>query len=163
MAAPLLIIAACILAMALRVSAVWGALPSHLASHFGPSGQANGFSDAPAFFVLYALIGTLTVGGLLASSLLIRALPDKLINLPNRDYWLAPERKARALSTLTRWSAWCAVWLTLLLCAVLELVLRANLAQGPLDNTLFVALLVTFMTGMLGGLVWLVRAFAVPS
>jgi hypothetical protein len=109
------------------------------------------------------VIAAVTVSGLLASSLLIRWLPTSLINLPNRGYWLVPERKALALGKLVSWSAWISAWLAFFLSAVLELVVRANLARAPLDNALFLTLLGVFMAGVLVGLVLLVGAFRVPS
>ncbi len=40
-----------------------------------------------------------------------RFFPDNLINLPHRDYWLAPERRAETLAYFFRHSLWLACML----------------------------------------------------
>ena len=113
---------------------VWltsGALPSVVASHFGPGGQANGFmGKAPYMALMLALV--IAVPALVASSvLLVRVLPPQLVNLPNKRYWLAPERRAASLEALGALSLRFAVALAVFLCFVHWLVVRANAVQPP--------------------------------
>lgn len=75
-------------------------LPARLASHFDARGQANGWMGRDEFFVFQtALIGLLGLvfGGL---GRMMRVLPLDLINLPHRQYWLAPERREETLAWL---------------------------------------------------------------
>ena len=74
---------------------VWltsGDLPPVVASHFGPGGAANGFTSKSTYtaFMLALVIAVPALIGF--SAMFVRILPPRLINLPNRDYWLAPER-----------------------------------------------------------------------
>jgi uncharacterized membrane protein len=163
MRAPLSLIAAVVIALGVRVALVRDALPQRIASHFGPSGVPDAFMPTHAFFALQAGISLFTIASLLLAPLLLRVVPDALINLPNRKYWLSPEHKPRALRTLATWFAWYAAWLSLFLAAVLELVLRANLARGRLDAGLFMLVLAVFVVGTVLALVRLVRAFRVPG
>ena len=111
---------------------VWtsaSSLPSMVASHFGPSGAANGFMPRASFvhfmFVLVVLVPIAT--GLLPGLLL--NVPGIRINLPNRDYWLAPPRRAATIAELQRLMAGFAVLLVLFLSYVHWLTIRANQAE----------------------------------
>jgi uncharacterized membrane protein len=161
MKAPLTIIAVLFAFAALRCVTAYDALPPAMASHFGATGQPNGFMPRDAFFTFFALVGAGTVALLLAIPLLTRAVPPALINIPNREYWLVPERLPQVHAKLAGWSAWYACGVCAFLVAVLELVLRANLAHAPLANQPMIALVVAMLAGSVLGIVALVRAFRV--
>jgi serine/threonine-protein kinase len=142
---------------------VYAALPATMASHFGADGRPNGFMSRDQFFGSFAAFGGGAVLLLLAIPWLARAVPPSLINIPNRAYWLAPERIARVHEKLGAWSAWYAAGMTAFMVAVLELVLRANLARRPLDNAPMVALIALVFAGSGVSIVALVRSFRVPE
>jgi hypothetical protein len=54
-----------------------------------------------------------------------------MINLPNRDYWLAPERRALALAKVQAFSVGFGNAMLLFLLLVFRDVLRANLLEVP--------------------------------
>ncbi|HXG65862.1 MAG TPA: hypothetical protein VNO70_12215, partial [Blastocatellia bacterium] len=59
---------------------------------------------------------------------LLRRMPESLLNLPNKDYWLAAERREQTFSFLgeqMRWFGAATLMLTLL---IIQLVINANLA-----------------------------------
>jgi uncharacterized membrane protein len=111
-------------------------LPERLASHFDGAGNPNGYMSKTTFFGFHlAAIGVLTAVFLLLPALL-RYVPSSLINLPNKDYWLAPERRKETLAHLSgRLTGFGAVTLALL-AIVMELVIRANLpgSDGKLPS-----------------------------
>ena len=79
-------------------------LPDVVASHFDKHGLANGLqtkqmTDLFAFLVF----GIPTI---------IAVMPRRLINLPNKEYWLSPEQWAASMRFLSPWFAWfgCAVY-----------------------------------------------------
>lgn len=160
---PLLVIAALLVAIVWRCASVWDQLPLQLASHFDGRGVANGFMPRADFFWVFAAVGGGTVLLLLSVPWLTRAISPQFVNIPNREYWLVPERRAQVQQKLGAFMAWTAAGCTVLLAAVLELVLRANLehqtlASGPM--WLFVGL---YIVGTSLSIVWLVRAFRVPD
>ncbi len=120
---------------------VWltsGDLPPVVASHFGPGGAANGFMGKGTY-TAFMLTVVVVVPALVAfSGRLARALPPRLVNLPNRQYWLAPPRRAATLESLSSMSLTFACVLVLFLCFVHWLVAQANavqparLAEAPL-------------------------------
>ena len=65
-------------------------LPATVASHFDAHGNANGWMDRTLFLLLMVLIGLLMPGMTLLLSFLLRWVPTSQINLPHREYWLAP-------------------------------------------------------------------------
>lgn len=69
-------------------------LPETVAIHFDLAGQANGWSSRGAHFAMQAGLAVF-LGALFGSGgWLLRRVPDQFINIPHRDYWLAPERRA---------------------------------------------------------------------
>lgn len=78
-------------------------------------------------------------------------------NLPNRDYWLAPERKEATFAFLDVQAMRFAVMMVAFLCFVHWLLVKANAAQPPqLGSSLFVPIPVAFL---LASLAW-AAAFA---
>lgn len=113
---------------------VWASsqsLPAVVASHFGPSGEANGLMPREAYVwfmvVLVAVVPVLMV-----------YLPNRLmtgtggrINLPNRDYWLAPERRQQSIAYLCNVSFRFGYLLVAFLGYVHWLVVRSNAVTPP--------------------------------
>jgi hypothetical protein len=163
MRAPLAVIGALMLVAVARCVAVLGTLPPRMASHFDGSGQPNGFMSQGDFFSFFALFGGGTVALMLAIPWLARAVPPSLINIPNREYWLTPERLPLVQRKLGAWAGWFAASLTAFLVAVLELVLRANLAHKPMANGPLQALLGLLLLGNGSSMVLLVRSFRLPD
>ncbi len=80
-------------------------LPAQLASHFDARGLPDGWSSKSAYFALQALIVLVLTLCFAALPTWLEGAPVRLVNLPNKDYWLAPERRgatmARVASALT--------------------------------------------------------------
>jgi hypothetical protein len=82
----------------------------------------------------------------------VQLLPDSLINLPAKHYWLAPERRKESLSWLTSAGLWFASLDALFFLGVHFLILQANTKSPPrLSNAIWAMLAV-----MLGGVLWLI-------
>jgi hypothetical protein len=153
---PALVFAAGVAAGAAFVWWSGGALPAVVASHFAPGGGADGFMPRDAYlgFMIALVVAVPTLLYLLGG--LAARLPVRTIHVPNRQYWLAPERRAATVASFARFGVWAACATLALLCALHCLVLRANAArpahleQAPLIGfvslyllTLFVAMAVT--------------------
>jgi uncharacterized membrane protein len=107
-------------------------LPDRLASHFGPSGLPNGWMTKPQFFITYAL---LFLPALFVEFLVGRKVarsPANKLRLPNKEYWLAPERRVETFAYFERFFAWygCAVLLMEVL--AMGLAMRANFDDPPM-------------------------------
>jgi uncharacterized membrane protein len=130
-------------------------MPPVVATHFGTSGTPNGWQTQSQFFTLELML--LGVCLLLAFGIprLIGALPLSLVNLPNKEYWLAPERRDATLAYFKTQFAWFGSVVLAFLLAVNQLVFKANQSRPRhLDSTTFVIAMFGFLAYM--G-VWTVR------
>ncbi len=87
-----------------------------------------------------------------------------LLNIPNRDYWLAPERSAETLASLRARTALLAIAMIALISYVHVLVVRANAGNEPeLDQRSLLVGLATFIAFMIGWIASLYRRFWRPG
>lgn len=126
------------------LTVVTGELPERVPTHFDAAGRADGWST-PLGFALG--MGGLSLGLtalFFLLSLLVPRTPSGLINLPHRDFWLAPERRKESLrSVADRLCALGAGTQVLVLGLVLYCV-RASRSQEPQtgpDRTTWIFLL----------------------
>ncbi|MEO8275059.1 MAG: DUF1648 domain-containing protein [Thermoanaerobaculia bacterium] len=113
-------------------------LPERVASHFDFQGVADGFIARRALVVLLLALAMFGPSILFAVGTFALKLPDSLINLPNKEYWLAPERRAGSLAFFQRVLDRMTLSLLLLLVLLFEEVVRANRREPPrLDEAYF--------------------------
>jgi uncharacterized membrane protein len=120
-------------------------LPPMVASHFDASGQPNAFTSRSGYirFVLCFAVGFPVAIVTLLAMVYSRATDLKL---PNRDYWLAPQRLDRTRAFLVAHGVWFGSALVTLACCVHWLELRANRLLPPhLSNQAFAALMLAFL------------------
>jgi hypothetical protein len=88
-----------------------------------------------------------------ASARVLPRVPASLVNLPNRAYWLAPERRAETFAYLSDHTAHFATLLAVFLGFVHWRVVAANALHPPtLEPVLFVGGLIAFMVALV---VWI--------
>lgn len=134
------------------------ALPEVVASHFGAGGAADGFMPRGTYIVLLLVL-------MLGVPLLLALLPaavagrdGKNLNIPLREYWLAPERREHTLAFIRMHGTCFAAAVALFMVYVHWLVLQANLLQPPrLSTSGFTAGLVVFFAFLA---VWLAILYA---
>jgi uncharacterized membrane protein len=136
-------------------------LPERVASHFDGAGEANGFQSRSMFLVFHAGAMVLVAAIFLLLPGLLHRIPPGLINMPRRDYWLAPERRESSIALMAMLLTWFGVATTALLTVVMELVLRANLpgGGGRLSPVLMWALLGAYFLFVAAWLVAIFRKF----
>jgi hypothetical protein len=159
---PTAVTAGCIVASVARVAAAWSQLPPVMASHFNAIGNADGSMARDAFFTSLALIFGAIVLALASCPLLLRVVPVGAVNVPHRDYWFAPERRAASVARLERGLAWFPVPVAALIALVVELTIQANVHRSALNaSALWIGL--ALMLGSYSILTAkLYRQFAVP-
>jgi uncharacterized membrane protein len=116
-------------------------LPQVVASHFDGTGAANGWSSRNLFFAIYlAMIGLVFAVFVLVPRWLVNRDSFSL-KIPNRDYWLAPERLAQTREFFCRNMMLMGVLHLLLTMVTIQLAILANLGQNPrLDTGIYWAL-----------------------
>jgi uncharacterized membrane protein len=136
-------------------------LPEIVGSHFGASGTVNGWQTKLAFFSMELFMIVLATIISFAVPRIIASMPISLINLPNKQFWLAPERREETLLYFRAWSAWFGCALLAFLLFVMELAFRANLHSPPrLNSAAFVPALIVFILFSLFSTIRLVQRFA---
>ena len=84
---------------------VWisaGQLPERVATHFGANGVPNGWMTREGHVHFTLLMGLILPAFVLGIFGLIRLFQGKGLNVPNKDYWLSPERRQETLDFIQR-------------------------------------------------------------
>ena len=139
-------------------------LPERVATHFDHLGHPNGWMSRSTHLTFIAGIGLglpVVIAGICFA---MRYMPASSFNLPNRDYWLAPERRAQTMAFFFRQALWLAGEIVVFVTGVHFLVVYAN-RQIPVQLPLVPIL--AWAGCMIGGVaIWaltLVRHFKVPA
>jgi len=118
-------------------------LPARVASHFTASGAPDGWAPRAELLELYVVILLVTIAPFALFPLILPHIPDGLINLPHKDYWLAPERRAETFRTLGSRMLWFGNATVMLVSHLMGVTLATNLTPHPsLGNTALWALAV---------------------
>jgi uncharacterized membrane protein len=148
------VLAAC---AAIYFSFYYAQMPDVVASHFNGHGAPNRWQTKPAFFGTFIAMTVLSVVTGFGLPAIIGAVPIQLINLPNKQYWLAPEHRAETLEFLRAYFAWfsCAIYAVMII--AFDYAIQSN--QHP-EHTPAVSHLWYTLAAFLGFLVvWLIRMF----
>jgi len=152
---PLVVLGVLLIAALGQLVAFLPMLPEPLASHFDGAGRANGWSSRTAFVSIELVVLLMIVLFFAALPASLRRLPDSVINLPRKRYWLAPERRDESLGYLIASLNWFGCACLALMVAVTHLVIRVNLGlDALLPSGMMWGLLLTFFGFTV---VWLLR------
>jgi uncharacterized membrane protein len=151
-----------VLALLLRLALCFDGLPALMATHFDLGGKPNGFQERSGFVWTSVLVSVFMLALFAALPALLVHIPDRFLNLPNKDYWLAPARRAETFGRLSAHIDWLGCATVGLLAGVFELIIRANLARSPLGYQLWI-LLPAYNLFMLFWVVSYLRALRRPD
>ncbi|HET8577739.1 MAG TPA: DUF1648 domain-containing protein [Methylomirabilota bacterium] len=148
--------------VALQIAYFYPQLPETVASHFDAAGRPNGWAPKGAFLGLYAAVVGLMVGLFLIVPVLLARLPVALINLPNKDYWLAAERREQTWTTIQLHLLTLGNATVALVLIIFQLAIRANLSRSPSLSPVVWILLAAFLGFAVAWTVRFLRAFRLP-
>jgi serine/threonine-protein kinase len=114
-----------------EVMRLWSIMPPEMAAHFNVQGNPDRFVPKPEFFGYQIQTLLIVVLVSIPLQLLFLVLPVDLINMPQREYWLAPERRAETVGRLSDFAAMLFGLILLTIQAGFELSAYANL-QTPI-------------------------------
>jgi hypothetical protein len=106
-------------------------LPDRVASHFNGAGQADGWMTRESYLAGMAAVVLGVTAFIVGAFYVTRFLSPSAINLPQRDYWLAPERRQETFSFLFRAGLWLATLNATLMLSLHWLLVAANKVQPP--------------------------------
>ncbi len=151
---------ACLAAVALFIWFTGNGLPSHVAAHFDSAGNPDAFMSRGTYLALMSALAVGVPAVIALSGRWAASLPNELINLPNKDHWLAPARREASLAFVSAWLQWAAVGTAAFLGYVHWLVVRSNALTPPrLENTWLLGGLAVGGCALIAGLVVLYRRF----
>ncbi|MBI3856469.1 MAG: DUF1648 domain-containing protein [Planctomycetes bacterium] len=138
-------------------------MPAVMATHYDGAGTPNGWMTRAGALGFHLTILGVSALAFALPMLLLRLAPS-LINLPNRQYWLAPDRRAATTATLQSLFSAMGCGMVLFLIAVTALNFHANLnPPARLSSPLLVALIFGFLLYVGGWTVAFYRRFRRPS
>lgn len=149
---------------AVQIAYYYPQLPDIMASHFDFSGAPNSWQPKAVFFGLFSFIYVFFTIMFWSLPHLILVTPPSLINVPNKDYWLAPERREITAHLIGDHLLWLGAFVIGFLILVCQLAIVADLPgrSAGLGSEVW------WLTGIFAAItiVWtirFVRMFRVPA
>ncbi len=149
-----------VLAAVFHILYYYPMLPDRVASHFDAYGRPNGWAGKGVFISIYAAVVVFFAVIQTITMVSLPKTPVSLINLPNRDYWLSPERRAESMEILTKYMSgfWSATLFFLM--GTMHLAIRANLGRSHGLGEWFFFLLAVYILFTIAWSASLIRRFA---
>lgn len=145
-----------------HMAIVYPGLPEAVPTHFGTGGEPDAWSSRTGAIATYAGIVVFTAGFCFGLARLLPRIPDALVNLPHKDYWLAPERRDETHRLLFDVLVNLGSATVALVIATMALAFRVALGQSPGLGTWFWIVLGAYLLYTLGLIPWLLKRFQPP-
>ena len=143
----------------LHIAFYYGSLENPVGSHFDAQGKIDGWMSKASLVTTYVLTQLLLPAFLLLIGKLSYILPASTINVPNKDYWLASDRRAETLGTIEAMLAWVSVVTMALMIAIMHVTFLVNLEVTTPTNSLFLVIIITYSVLVMGLVAWIVLRF----
>ncbi len=147
---------------AVQVAYYYPRLPATVASHFDGLGAPNDWSGKGGFFALYIAIVFMLIGVFDLMPRWSGARPRFGMKIPNRDYWLAPERIDATRAFFRRQMMLMGVAHMALAVYAIQLAIVANFAAEPRLHPSIGWALGAYFVFLAGWLIHLHRHFRKP-
>ena len=134
-------------------------LPDITASHFDSAGVPNGWMKKDTLIIFY--LGMMAL--LVVIFFFMPRFPSRIRNLPNKDYWLADERKEETNKYINSSTLRMGIATFVFLIYVMQLVFEANLKPEPILSGYIMWALVLYFIFIAVWLFKFYRRFRLPS
>src|SRR6202142_1216286 len=84
---------------------LWGLAPAQMESHFDISGNPDSFTTKAQFFGFELQTMLVVIGLGVLAQIFVLITPVEWVNMPHREYWLAPERRDQTVDRLSSFAA----------------------------------------------------------
>lgn len=129
-------------------------LPEKIATHFGSTNNPSSYSGKTEFILLYSIIILFLTTMFWGINYLIKTGGDSMVNLPNKKYWLAPERRDSTIDILRANMNFFGLLTFLFMLLNQVYIFEANLLP---DIKLGDSFWITFVAYMFLIMIWLIR------
>ncbi len=143
---------------------LWNITPPEMAAHFNVQGNPDRFVSKTEFFWFQVQTMAVVIVTSLIPQILLLILPVNLINMPNREYWLAPQRREETIELLSSFMAAMFGVILFAIQAGFELAAYANLQTPIRFNAQWMIIFMStsfLIVGLM--LVQLFLSFRIPS
>ncbi len=134
-------------------------LPETVASHFNGLGEPDGWMSRQNCVIFEGVLLLIIIFEFTLLPLVIEKMPNSLLNLPNKNYWLSAERREATFGTIRNNFEWFSVALLSLFTAVNQLVFRANINRENLLSTEMWLIIGAFLAFTIIWLIKFIRRF----
>ena len=151
-----------LLVLVLQAALAYHDLPDRMASSFDFDGNSREVGSKESFYLSWLLTIFVVNAFVLIMKPIFRWAPVSMINVPNREYWLAtPERRAQSCAKLTNMMAAVFTCVNVMLILVFQYVVSVNLYGKP-SFPIWIPFLVVPVL-LIFPLVWIFLAFRIPD
>ncbi|PWB70248.1 hypothetical protein C3F09_09335 [candidate division GN15 bacterium] len=151
-----------VIVLLLQAAFAYNDLPERIASSFDFNGNPREAGTKESFYLTWLITIFVLNAFVLIMRPIFRWAPASMINVPNRDYWLAtPERRAQSCAKLLNMMAGVFSCVNIMLILVFQYIVSVNLHGRP-DFPIWIPFLIVPVL-MTFPLVWIFRAFRVPK
>ncbi|MEP7075331.1 MAG: DUF1648 domain-containing protein [Acidobacteriota bacterium] len=140
-------------AFVVQMMYIYPNLPATVASHFDAAGNPNGWMTKGVFLIIEIGLIVLVVGEFLLVPRFVRRLPPSLVNMPNKEYWLAPEHIDETMEIFRSYFEVFGGVIVALFVVVNQFVYAANTARSNLPGSIWMVI-VAFL---LFTVVWVIK------
>jgi uncharacterized membrane protein len=152
----------CLFALGVALRTYWVS-PPQVPVHYGLNGTPDRWGSSMSLLVMHACIIGLGTLLFLALPEFVRRAPSSMLNLPNKEYWLSPERRGIAAHKLATWSDTLGIGVNVLM-ITLQLVLAREVEEANVTGGIVPGLVLGgFMLFTLCSVVWLVASYRIPT
>ena len=143
----------CFVALALAgagfVALTLPSLPQQMAVRFNVHGQADNWWDRRAYLAFLVLLGVLLPLGIIGLVAQLGATRPEALNLPGKDYWFAPGRRAEGVRIVQELMWWFACLMIALVIGMHGTIVAAHASVPPrLPLGFFLGLVAGFLLGL---------------
>lgn len=148
----------------LQLHHYWAVLPDPIATTFDAQGKPGGWMTVRAVFAYYIAALGIVSFLFMTAGLLTRKMPRLLVAVPNRDYWLAPERRGETIRYMKEFYLWTGAFAALFVAGTAEFIFSANMKISPqIDPQVFYLLASMLALGLLVVLLAIFWRFKKPA
>ncbi len=139
-------------------------LPERVATHFDGAGIPNGWMTRDGLFAFWSGLVGFMLFTFLVTPIFTSRVSDRWINLPHKDYWLAPERRQQSLDRVAVFGLGagcaCMAFMAVTICALL----RANLDGTQRLDDHFIWYTLAFAVLLIGSAIgFTARFYRIPA
>lgn len=151
-----------LIVLVLQAALAYDDLPEQIASNFDLDGKPKEMSSKDSFYFTWFVTILVINAMVLIMKPIFRWVPVSMINVPNREYWLAtPERRAQSCVKTTDMMAMVFTCVNVMLILMFQNIVSVNLNGSP-SYPFWVPFMIVPVL-MIFPLIWVFVAFRVPE